>query len=176
MDVICVDKFANLRLLWNRVIIGLVGMNLHNAWLWQMNSLWCKLMFLLLNLCILQTSFLNAYIIKTLYFRWWTFVCGFYTHDLWHLCDVIITTIFWSGWLVVFNQIKYLGIIDEKDSFGYIMRAFYISWNCNNDYNGVPFIYLGKGMFCQDWHLALGTWLGLVEVCFGWVVELVWNV
>jgi hypothetical protein len=31
-------------------------------------------------------------------------------------------------------------------------------------------------MFCQDWHLALGTWLGLVEVCSGLVVELVWNV
>ncbi len=94
---------------------------------------------------------------------------------LWIFCPWFVTLV-WCDchhcvlkWLTCcfFYQVKYLGAVDEKESFGYIMQALYRSWNCNNDSNGVPLICLGRGMFCQDWHLA---------VLFGSVVELVWNV
>jgi hypothetical protein len=155
MDVIC--QFANLRLLGNRVLVGLIGMNLHNAWLWQMNWLWCKLMFLLLDLLHFVDKPLECIhnqdtILWTMNMCLWIFYPWFVVFA-WCDCHHYILK-----WMIYhfFYQIKYLGAIDENDSFGYIMQALYISWNCNNDYNGVPFIYLCKGMFCQDWHLALG--------------------
>jgi hypothetical protein len=137
MYVICAEIFSNLRLLGNRIIVGLIGMNLHNAWLWQMNWLWCRLMFLLLDLLHFANKPLECIHNQD--------TCTLddehvFVDFLPMICDICVVWLsplyFEMDDLFYFTKSSIFGAIHEKDSFGYIMQALYISWNCNNDYNG----------------------------------------